>query len=444
MSDQLITPRFQTAQSGLPGDSLIWDIVLDQSDIFAYHTANQGKGGPFGAQLWLVNPTLNKYVIVGTAQSSEDSNAVVSKGIASAHAEAENLSPEKRSQIIEFLQEHQDQGWKIVQVSSGESCPSCRAKQVTFADELIGRGLIQKHDFHVVFKATYDQTKRDAGFNDAPYDQTFRAIDALGILDADAGLLSLEDSLMNDNVAKSQIDTGELIYSAVDLVQSHNISHDINTIFQNAGTQPVAVIERKDGSILSYAFDERDQQNDSINYPEKTAIISALCKAAKTLRKDEDKRESWDLEAARLLTNIREIGPMAYAESLWYNLSGISIIANYTDDVIDDMAQEKPGTSNRNLFKQVAAEYNNSICPLTVTFNGNLKEPSAAHLIWKAKMLEESIRRKQADRLQQLKNQGICPNMQFIDGTQASLSDFVLSSEQSSHYDGKQAKPEIK
>ena len=80
-----LKPRFTQALTSLPENNDTWKILLDQSDNFAFKTAIDQKGGPFGAQLWLYNPEKKQLVLVG----EEDSNAVVSKGIASAHAEAE-------------------------------------------------------------------------------------------------------------------------------------------------------------------------------------------------------------------------------------------------------------------------------------------------------------------------------------------------------------------
>src|SRR5438132_1406714 len=132
-TDVLLTPRFKTAAAGLPGDPKLWDAALDESDRFAFEMANTDDDhGPFGAQLWLVNEATSDYRLV----KGQNSNAVVIKGDAGAHAEAENLSPERREDTREFLQEHRNEGWQIVQVSSGESCPSCRSKQTQFFNEL--------------------------------------------------------------------------------------------------------------------------------------------------------------------------------------------------------------------------------------------------------------------------------------------------------------------
>lgn len=437
----LTQPRYETAQSGLPGDPLFWETVLNQSDVFAYNTASEGKGGPFGAQLWLVNPDTEQYILVGTAQEPEDSNAVLSKGRASAHAEAENLSPEKRGELFRFLDARRGEGWKIVQVSSGESCPSCRSKQVLLATELIEKGVIRPNDFHVAFKATYDQTKRDAGFNDSPYDQALRAINKLGVLKTGQGLFGLAAALKADEVASAQIASGELVYNAVDLVAENDVPENVVSLFKWAGEQPFAVIIGQDGVIMSGGMDERDLSPAQINQPEKTAIVSALYKAAAKLREKDGKFEAWNLEGAHLYTNIRDIGPVAYAESLWYNLSDIRVVEAFTSDVTERMAQEMPGTENRILFAQAAADYDTPDSPLKVVFNGDPEGASVAHLYWKAKMAMESLKNRQAERLQQLEKSNGITQISYIDGTQGPLSDLVQSSAHKSHYDGKQADP---
>ena len=148
----LTTARSQSTQSDLPGDPLFWKTILNQSDLFAYNSVNNGKGGPFGAQLWLFHSQKNQYILVGTQEKYEDSNAVLLKGFASAHAEAENLSIENRIHIYEFLKTHKNEAWKVIQISSGESCPSCRSKQILFANELIQNKLINKNDFYIFLK----------------------------------------------------------------------------------------------------------------------------------------------------------------------------------------------------------------------------------------------------------------------------------------------------
>jgi len=436
MSD-LTLPRFQTALAELPGDPRIWELLLHESDRFAYETANAGKGGPFGAMLALVNPNFNQYILVGNAESAQDSNAVVSKGLASAHAEAENLSPEKREMLIRFLEENKNQGWEVVQISSGESCPSCRSKQIVLANELIQRGLIDAGRFHVLFKATYDQTYADAGFNDAPFDQTFRAITALNVLDQPDGLLSLELALNEDPAATRQIKSGELVYNAVKAVENEDIPADVKAIFEQAGDQPVAVVVSQDGQIMSHGLDEREG-SDAINHPEKTAIVRALHQAAHKLRHEEGKLESWNLEGATLYTNIKDMGPLAYAETLWYSLSGIKFTADYNSDVVENMAQEVPGLDNRALFRQVAADYNDQQCPLNVAFGGDPDVASVAHLLWRARKVKEALLQRQAESLSMTQDLSDV-QISFFDGSPpVALGEFVAHSGENTHYDGKQ------
>jgi len=438
----LLKQRYQSATNQtLPGRiALFWETLVNQSDLFAYDTANEGKGGPFGAQLWLYNAQKNQAVLVGTAQNPEDSNAVVSKGRASAHAEAENLSPEKRQQVFDFLKARPNEDWDLVQVSSGESCPSCRTKQVLFADELMDAGLIKKNGFHVVFKATYYQTKMDADFNDAPYDQAFRAISTLGVLEAERGLFTLEETLKADEIASAQIQSGELIYNAVNEVSVEGIPDTISQLLQRADNHPMAVILTAEGRILSHGFDERNLVTDGVNMPENTAIVSALYEAARIKREVHGEFESWNLQGAKLYTNIRDIGPMAYSESLWCNLSEINVVHEFTSDLTDEMAQEVPNVPNRELFSQVAAEYNTAQSPLNVKFNGNVDEASAAHLLWKARMQMESVLKAQSGRMQELHSSGVpLPDISFIDGTKTDLTVLVETSDVSTHYDGKQA-----
>lgn len=435
MSSGFGKQRYLSALKGLPGRDLFWEIAINESDVFAYNTVNEGKGGPFGAQLWLVNPETEQYVIVGNREHPEDSNAVVSKGRASAHAEAENLCPERRESVFSFLQNHRGEGWQVVQISSGESCPSCRAKQVLFAEELIRKGLIERGGFHVAFKATYEQTRKDADFNDAPYDETFREIARLGVLDNKKGLFALESMFFNDPDISARIKNGEMVFNPVEAVSSECVPIAAKELIEKAGKVPAAVIVSKEGLVIGFGCDERKPE-DYMNLPENTAFIRALFNAADGLRSS-GKFESWNLEGAFLYTNIREIGSLAYSESLWYNLSGIRVIEDLASDEADFIAREMPEIPNAELFKIVAAEYDDPSLPIRVVFIGNSEEASVAHLLWKSKMAMEELKSRQSDRLSRLASEGGRINVNFVDGTQCPPEDFVLSSKESSNYNGK-------
>ena len=433
---KLLSPRYWQAKAETPGNPDFWAAMLDQSDNFAFRTASEGKGGPFGAQLWLYNPRTDKYLLVGTPERPEDSNAVVSKGLASAHAEAENLSPENRRKVYDFLERNRGQGWHVVQVSSGESCQSCRSKQILFAEELKSKGLIDADGFHVVFKATYDQTKRDANFNDAPFDMTFRAIEHLQLMDKPEGLFALAAEIKKNPLLSELVKRGDLIYNPVAQTTKDSLSGHVRSIFETAGHHPVAVVVGKDGRSLAYGIDLRDPEwADGINLPENTAIVSALHAAAQELRK-QGVFESWNLDGARIVTNITDIGPQAYAETLWYNLSGVDVVAEYGGDVVDMLAQEVPGVPNREIFKKAAQDYNVEGASIGVQFRGDPAEASIAHQYWAIHMRRETLLNRQAERLSGL--HGIQAG--FLDATKPlQLFDIVESSLRSSNYDGKQA-----
>ena len=433
MSD-LISLRADSAQSHFPGEPLFWKTFLNQSDLFAYHSAYNGKAGPFSAQLWLFHPQKNQSILVGTKENFENSNAVLSKGLASAHAEAENLSPEKRHDIYKFLNTNKGKGWNIIQVSSGESCPSCRSKQIIFANELIQNKLINKNDFYVFFKSSYEQAQIVSGFNDAPYDQTFRAISKLGILDKPGNLMNLKSTFQSNPVTKDLIEKNKLIYNPVESIEKKDAPKNVIKLFEQIKKRPFAVIINKNGDILSEGEDQRNIEKDGINYPEQTAIINALKNASKKLK--QNKTDSWDLEKAILFTNIYTLGPMAYSESFWYNLSKIKIIIDYKSNEIDSLAQEVPSLSNTTLFKQVAADYHDPNCPISVVWNSNSKQTNVSYLLWKAKIEMEGLKQQQAFNLRELEKKGY-HSTQFINQTTCPLSDIILSGNENSHYDRK-------
>ncbi|MCK6417700.1 MAG: hypothetical protein L6Q57_02025 [Alphaproteobacteria bacterium] len=449
-------PRFQTASAELPGSALLWETMVNQSDLFAMQTAMAGKGGPFGAQLWLVNPSTNEYVLVGTAEHPEDSNAVVSKGIASAHAEAENLRLENREKVAKFLKARRGQGWKIVQISSGESCPSCRAKQILFAQDLISQGLIAHGDFYVGFKSSFEQTQRDAKFNDLPYDRAFRAIQAFRILHHPEGILAF-DSVVNEQIQNLK-DTGQIIYTPVSEMAAQG--HTWEEFFRKAIT-PAAVIVAADGKTV--LAQEKDYPAQRKNDFEQSVIVKALHAACRA-QSAKGIFESWNLQSATIYTNFRDIGPLGYAEALWCNIAGIKVIKDFTHPEHEDSAREirvvknEKELSNRDLFARVATDYGDALSPIQARFLGNSEQPepgsiskfhagpmSVAHAFWAAHLMKEDLLRAQEERLRKLR--GIMaitkPGMsfRFIDGSLLELEKFVQHSTLNSHYDGKQAKP---
>ena len=445
---ELLEPHFKLANAKLPGDQRFWEAVLNQSDIFSWTTAAQinyrdgggivPKGGPFGAQLWLYRDG-EEPILVGTSAHPEDSNAVVSKGLASAHAEAENLSLENREKIINFLEEDGREGWKVVQISSGESCPACRSKQVIFANDLIERGLIKRGDFHVAFKATYDQTKTIADFNDAPYDNTFRAINHLKATGQLTDIEQFGNVIKNDEILMGMEKKGDLIHVPVLYGQlNQSAGENIRQFFaDNAGVSASAVISLDGAKTLSAEVDGR-AQGDSTNF-EENSIVKAIHSASATLRASGKFMGAWDLEKSVLVTTVQDIGPLSMSEALWSNLSNIVILDNPQNSILRE--REFQGLSNSQLFDVVAAPYNSKNSPIQVTYMGDGQESVSQHL-WNlqqsrlSKLLEE-----QAQRVDALNDK----SFRYIDGEEGKLSDFVRHQrpEQSTHYDGTQGDNEI-
>jgi hypothetical protein len=430
----LLTPHFQLANADLPGDRLFWETVLHQSDLFSFKTAQIDengipKGGPFGAQLWLYHPD-EAPVLVGTEQNPEDSNAVVSKGLASAHAEAENLSPENRKKVIDFLEKDRRQGWKVVQISSGESCPACRSKQVLFALELEKKGLSQRGNFHVAFKATYDGTKRTAGFNDAPYDTTFRAIHLLGQQGRLNHISSLGGAIAGDDNLRGMLVSNDLIHVPVHFgFLNENAPAELRTFFDGVGSNSAAAVVTQQGDrILSMAVDQRGQHG--IYSFEHMSVVQAIHGASQTLRGD-DVFDSWDLRRGVLITTTRDIGPLAMAEALWSNLSGVVILPSTG---VRDHENEFPSLGNQALFNMVAAPYNSENSPIRVTYLGDSRT-SISHLLWAAQQDREGLLRKQAKRMQQL---GSGVQFRYIDGPEVPLSNFIQVIDHTTNYDGAQ------
>lgn len=440
-------PRFRTANAVIPGNPVFWQAVLEESDRFAFETAQAEKGGPFGAQLWAFNKRTSEYVLIADPENMQDSNAVTSKGIASAHAEAENLSPENRERGKAFLQQHKtdDFDWDIVQISSGESCPSCRAKQVIFAQELKADGLIAQNGFHVLFKATYEQTAEIAGFNDKPFDLTFRAIAQLGMIGKQDWLFSVEKNLRSNPDTGILIERGQLVFNPVSLAPPQELEDGDLLLMKRFNRYPVARVLSKEGEVLGSETQQQPGQN---------AIIGALQNAA-LVQRSKGVFESWDLNGAVLQTNIRDIGPAAYAETLWYNLSGIEVIENLNTPEIDAQATEITGMSNAKAWELVAAEYNVSGAPINVAFATELSNQTAArslsvdgassvaHLFWNAAMAKEALLRRQVGRLKKLGESGIEKFYIFDGGKifEAPLHQLVQANDRSSDYDGKRAEP---
>lgn len=378
----LAQSRHESADNRFPLSEDFWRKCLEDTEQFALQTVLSGKGGPFGAQLWLFNEHSKETILVG----STDSNAVVSKGIASAHAEAENLSSRNKSFIEDFLTERKGNDWQIMQISTGESCPSCRSKQTNFANYLISKHLLRPGQFHVVFKSSYEQTERDAGFLDKSYDQTFRLISQLPHTE----LKLLFDFINSNSELKAQYDSGKIISGLVDSRKFEYIPKDVKHFLRRNMNKPAAMIICHHPELQKEVLIEQAVG--------KTAIISALDHLSKKLRNQYNVFASWDTHRADIYTNITDIGPLAYAEILWANANLLIVERhdlshkqrNCLSNLVNEQAREVSNLTNKELMTQVSLDYNFANAPLhVISAVDDINDQSSAHLAWQDKLSKE-------------------------------------------------------
>ena len=411
-------PRYEWADADLPGNSTFWQFMLEQSDVFA-HDMSQGQKVGLGAQLWLYNPEHESYVLLGQNRQSKISPADMPNDPVSGRAEIVNLSAKNRQMVINFLTNNAGQGWKVVQLSTGESCQNARARQHLFAEELIERGLISRGDFHIVFKASFSQTRRDSRLDNEPYDNTFRLMNRLHIFSGHGGLRCLRDAFSKTVDLRNLLNEGQLIATGVKSMSSGQLDDKVKTVFDVVGDQPLAIIVNAQGDkILGIGIDKRSSGGEQNNDIEHTAILEAIRQAAE-INHESGMIAPWNMSEARLLTNIGDIGPASYARALTSHLSNIEIVEDYTSDKIDIQARELPWQSNKISFSMVAAEYNFDGSPIRTTFIGDKIDAYFASLYKSSPLSCEDINR--AD----LRSADVLGNGKIyqIDGTAIDITD---------------------
>lgn len=149
-------------------DPVFLSTCLQATDSFARANVLSGRGGPFGASLHILDLDTHEAFPVGGLAA----NAVLETGLASQHAEAEALCPENQRLLqekLDLLRRRNRHNLVVLCSSSGQSCPACQAKQEIMARDLARCGLLPKGRFVVTYGATFEDTARIAGFNDAPY-----------------------------------------------------------------------------------------------------------------------------------------------------------------------------------------------------------------------------------------------------------------------------------
>lgn len=314
---------------------------LAQADHFAMENVKAGRGGPFGAALHVYCPAQKLWIQVGDFAA----NAVLEKGIASAHAENEILSPTNIAQLKDILRNTGPDAL-VVLTSSGESCPACHAKEEIVARHLLAEGLLEtSFNFIVTYGATYADTLTVAGFNDAPY------------------LVDMQRPAQEQTIRR-------LSFSLDDLPAP--VAH----LFRTA-PEPLAVVAHGD-TVMASGLDQRG--HDLIATPEVSAIRTA-CR----LRKEQQHDRPFDLGAATLYTSTLMLGPLAYAECLWAN---ITTCISVNDSAGSAFAwTEAPTLSNTEFFK-VVARHDPQASALTLL---HLPEgfKNMAQQAWRARITDE-------------------------------------------------------
>lgn len=288
--------------------------LVDEADLAAVENVREGRGGPFGASLNIINLENMHVLRIGAIAG----NAVLETGVGSAHAEDQALSPENIRALKSNLKNRDLKNVAVVVASSGESCPACHAKIEILSRILIDERLLQLGHFVVAYGASYADTLNVAGFNDEPYHADMTRTE-------DSRLIKIE------NIPYEQLP------SAVQL-RLHESS---------------AVVQGSSG--LFSGKDERAQHFTLT--PEVTAM-----RAAAHSQKAKGADTPWDLQKATLYSTASQIGPLAYAEAQWANIARwVRVSAQ------KEMPGEAPGISNNDLFRAIGARpYNNQYSALRV------------------------------------------------------------------------------
>ncbi len=288
--------------------------LVDEADLAAVENVREGRGGPFGASLNIINLENMHVLRIGDIAG----NAVLETGVGSAHAEDQALSPENVRALKSNLKNRDLKNVAVVIASSGESCPACHAKIEILARILLHEHLLQLGHFIVAYGASYADTLNVAGFNDEPYHA---------------------DMTKPENAR---------------LIRIENIPYEqLPTAIQTRLSQTGAVVQSQEG--LFAGKDEREKHFTL------TPEVTAMRAAAQAL-KTKGAAEPWDLKQATLYSASMQIGPLSYAEAQWANIARwVRVSAQ------KEAPSEAPGIDNNDLFRAIGARpYNNQHSTLRV------------------------------------------------------------------------------
>jgi hypothetical protein len=146
--------------------------------------------------------------------------------------------------------------------------------------------------------------------------------------------------------------------------------------FNRARGQEIAVVALKDGTLI---VGRDDTVHDLRATPESMAI-QAACR----YQKDMGLKTPWDLGGATLYTKVRDVGPLAYAEAQWANVTNWTTVNRIAGSraVPPTEAADAP---NRDLFGSVAAKpYNQPGSAIKVIHLGSFA--NKAQHVWRDKL----------------------------------------------------------
>lgn len=302
-------------ETTIPNDLLAR--LVDGADEAAVRSVQEGRGGPFGAALYVCGPRGADLISIGEARG----NAVLETGIASAHAEDRALCPEHIGLLKSALKARDRQDRFVILASSAESCPACHAKIEILARILIEERFLLPGHFIVAFGAGYEDTKHVAGFNDALYHEDM-------IKPIVQRLIKMEPAAADDLPAP------------------------VSKVLSADPQIPAAVVLCGDDEAFA-GYDGRAHGHFTL-----TPEISAI-RAACDSRHERGYPEAWNLGGAALYTFTKDPGPLAYAECQWANV--MRWVTVRTKNPATLATQEAPGIKNSALFDAVTERpYNNS------------------------------------------------------------------------------------
>lgn len=304
---------------------------LKRLDHFAADSVRAGTGGPFGAELFVFDATAGELISLSGPQG----NAVLSKGIGSAHAEAETLTADSERRALDLLTQRPDNDLRLVQVSSAESCPACRAKQIAFLHRLRDQGWPKDQRLEVVFSVTYEESALVGGFNDKPYHEDMVERDR-------SQLITLRELIFNDlplairrAVETAGLDGSDQPFAAVSLPDPDHPKRQ-------------RIIVRGSGDPAAGHF---------------TVEVKAMHDGA-SLRRAVGAATPWNLAEqgkALLVTTARAVGPLMTTDGHWSGISEIWLVQDRPPT-----QAESPLVDNAELMRRARLPYNHPDADLRV------------------------------------------------------------------------------